>query len=99
MLGVSTLTHRANDGSLVRFTSVNPDVVVTYQINDKLQLYSELFGNTETAPLEGPNFTLQGGVQYLLTKSLELDASIGTLLRGPVGLQSRYFNFGAGLLF
>ena len=99
MLGVSTLTYRANDGSVVRFTSVNPDVVVTYQINDKLELYSELFGNTATTPLEGPNLTLQGGVQYLLTKSLEIDASIGTLLRGPVGLQSRYFNFGTGLLF
>ncbi|MHB8886549.1 MAG: transporter, partial [Methylovirgula sp.] len=99
MLGVSSLTNRTFDGSVVRYTSVNPDVVATYQINDKLQIYSELYGNTATAPFKGPNLTFQGGLQYLLTKSLELDISAGTLLRGPAGLQSRYINSGAGLLF
>lgn len=99
LLGISTLTARVENGSVDRFTSVNPDIVVTYQINDKLQLYSEVFGNTVTAPGQGPNYTYQSGVQYLLTKNIEVDASGGVLLRGPAGVQSRYANFGVGVLF
>lgn len=98
-LGASTLTNRAANGGLVRFGSLNPDLVVTYQINDQLQLYSEVFGNTVTAPHMGPNFSFDGGVQYLLTKSIELDVEGGTLLTGPQGLQARYFGVGTGLLF
>jgi Putative MetA-pathway of phenol degradation len=99
MLGVSTLTNRGADGSVTRFTSMNPDLVVTYLLTDKLQLYSELFGNTVTSPGQGPNLTIQGGVQYLLAPSVEVDASVGTLLLGPAGLQSSYFNVGLGLQF
>lgn len=99
LIGVSTLTARADNGSVDRFTSVNPDIVVTYQINDRLQLYSEVYGNTVTAPGQGPNYSFQGGVQYLLTKNIEVDASGGVLLRGPTGVQSRFANFGVGLLF
>lgn len=99
MLGVSTLTNRDSGGGVNRFTSVNPDIVVTYQLNDRLQLYSEVFGNTVTAPHQGPNFTFDGGVQFLLTKSIEIDAEGGILLYGPQGLQSHYVGFGSGLLF
>ena len=99
MVGVSTLTRRGDDGRITRFASINPDVVVTYQINDSLQIYSELYGNTVTAPHQGPNLSYQGGVQYLLTKSIEVDLSGGGVLRGPAGLPSRYINAGLGLLF
>lgn len=99
MLGVSTLTNRGGDGNVSRFTSVNPDVVVTYQFIDRLQAYLEVFGNTVTAPHEGSNFTFDGGLQFLLTKSIELDVEAGTLLYGPAGLQSNYIGFGAGVLY
>ncbi|TAL79451.1 MAG: transporter [Beijerinckiaceae bacterium] len=99
LLGVSTLTNQGSNGVVTRFTSVNPDIVATYQINDRLQLYSEVFGNTATAPNQGSNFTFDGGVQLLLTKSIELDVEAGILLYGPQGLQSCYLGFGTGLSF
>lgn len=99
MLGISTLTNRTNNGGIARFTSVNPDAVITYLVNDKLQLYTEIYGNTKTAANQGFNSALQGGVQYLMTKNVEIDASTGILLHGPAGLQSRFVNLGAGILF
>ena len=99
LLGISTLTNRTNNGGVARFTSVNPDVVITYLMNEKLQLYGEIYGNTKTAADQGLNYSIQGGAQYLITKNVEVDASGGVLLHGPAGVQSRFVNFGVGLLF
>ena len=99
LIGISTNTDRTNNGVITRFTSVNPDAVITYLMNDKLQLYTEIYGNTKTAADQGSNFALQGGAQYLLTKNVEVDASAGVLLHGPAGVQSRFVNLGVGLLF
>lgn len=99
LLGVSTLTGQMSNGSVARFTSVNPDFVVTYLMNDRLQFYGEIYGNTKTASNQVSNYSVQAGVQYLLTKNVEVDASAGALLHGPAGLQSRFINLGAGVLF
>jgi hypothetical protein len=99
LLGVSTLTNRGDDGRVNRFTSFNPSVVVTYQINDRVQFYSEVFGNTVTAPHQSANYTFDGGVQFIVTKSIEIDLEVGKLLSGPAGLQSKYIGFGVGLSY
>ena len=99
LLGISTLTNRTNNGGVARFTSVNPDAVITYLMNDKLQLYAEIYGNTKTSADQSYNYSLQGGAQYLLTKNMEVDTSVGVLLHGPAGVQSRFVNLGVGLLF
>lgn len=98
-IGASSLTDRGNDGLIRRYASANPDIVVSYQLNSKLQLYGEVFGNTKSAPQQRGNVSFDGGIQYLLTKTVEVDAEAGTLLAGPQGQQARYFGFGTGLLF
>ena len=48
--GASSLTDRGDDGLLRRYASANLDIVVDYQLDDKFQLYGEVFGNTKWRP-------------------------------------------------
>lgn len=98
-LSGSSLTERADNGRLDRYGSFGANLVFGYQLSDKLNLFSELYGNSVSGPRSRGNLSYLGGVQYLLTKSIEFDIGAGTLLAGPQGQQERYFQVGTGLYF
>ena len=97
MLGVmSQSVQYIHDGQ--RFTSINPDVVASWQLNDRWLLFAELYSQTRTGPGEGLGLLTDGGVYYLPTNYLSLDAELGQRITGNWGFQS-YAGMGFGLLF
>lgn len=98
MLGVAsqTLPPLAGGG---RYTSLNPDFVGTWAATEGLQLYGEIYGQSSTGPGQGAGWNADGGVQYLLTPSVEVDIEGGLRLAGNLGGFSRYVGVGLGLLY
>ncbi len=82
-----------------RYTSLNPDFTASWLINPRLQLYAEVYGQTHTAQGAGSGWDTDGGVQYLLTRRIELDAEIGQQLSGALGGYHHYWGMGAGWEF
>ncbi len=81
-----------------RFTSINPDVIATYQFTDKAQLFGEMYAQTRTGPGEGLGLLAIGGLYYWLTPRIALDAEWGQRVTGAWGFQS-YMSGGAAVLF
>lgn len=96
-LGVSSTSVQYNQNGK-RFTSVNPDVIATYQLNDKLQVFAELYAQTRTGAGEGLGLLTDGGFYYLLTPRVTLDAELGQRVTGAWGFQSYVSGGGAILL-
>lgn len=98
MLGVAsqTLSSLAGGG---RYTSVNPDFVGTWAPRDGLQLYGEIYGQSSTGPGQDSGWNADGGVQYLVTPSVEVDIEVGLRLAGNLGAFSRYVGVGLGLKY
>lgn len=96
-VGVLNFRAQALDGTTQRTTTLLPSVVFTDAFNTRTQVYAEGFGSTHIRPDGGTLFGLDGGVQYLLTPRIEVDAEVGRLLNG--GLASHLIGFGVGLLF
>jgi hypothetical protein len=98
MLGVATQTlpDLAGGG---RYTSLNPDFVGTWQPTKTLQLYGEIYGQSSTGPGQGAGWNGDGGVQYLLTESVEVDVEAGLRLAGNLGGLGRYVGVGLGFKY
>jgi hypothetical protein len=96
-LGVSNFQAQALNSAIRRTTSFLPSIVVTDAFNSRAQLYGEAFGSTHIRPDGGTLFGLDGGVQYLVTPQVEVDAEIGRTLSGATASHS--VGFGVGLLF
>jgi hypothetical protein len=98
MLGVATQTlpDLAGGG---RYTSLNPDFVGTWQPTKTLQLYGEIYGQSSTGPGQGAGWNGDGGVQYLLTESVEVDVEVGLRLAGNLGGLGRYVGVGLGFKY
>jgi len=87
MLGVmSTSVQYIQQGE--RFTSMNPDIYAAWQLNDKLQIFAELYSQTRTGPGEGLGLLTDGGLFYLLTPRVSVDAEVGQRVTGAWGFQS-----------
>ncbi|MHB1707055.1 MAG: hypothetical protein ACYCSH_13590 [Acidithiobacillus sp.] len=97
-LGVASQTNPVLAGG-GRYTSVNPDISFTWQPWWKLQFYGEVFGQSRTGPGLGSGFDADGGVQYLLTPSWEVDLEEGVRLSGSLGGYTHYAGAGMGFLF
>lgn len=97
-LGVSSQTDPAPSGG-GRFTSFVSNIVSTWQLAERLQFYGEIYGQTSTGPGEGPGYNADGGVQYLITPSWEVDVAGGVRLVGDLGGFTHYFGTGMGLRF
>lgn len=98
MLGVTSETVSLNQGGK-RFTSFNPDVTVSWQTTENFQFYVEVYGQTKAGPDLGNGYNADGGIQYLLTKNIELDAEYGVRISGQLGGFSQYFGVGGGIRF
>jgi opacity protein-like surface antigen len=98
MVGVSTATLSTQAGG-DRYTSFNPDLVISWLFTQSLQGYAEFYGQTKTAPHQGSGFNADAGIQYLPTDYIELDIEYGQRLSGELGYFSRYIGAGAGIRF
>lgn len=98
MLGISsqTLPPQAGGG---RYTSINPDFVGTWAPTQRFQFYGEVYGQSRTGPHLGAGWNTDGGIQYLLTPSIEVDAEIGVRLAGNLGGFRYYGGVGLGLKY
>lgn len=99
MLGATHLAAAANAQPAGYYWSLNPDLVATWRTSERLQLYAEIYGQSHTGPGQGSGYNADGGIQYLLTPGVELDAEIGQRLSGSLGGWARYIGVGFGLLF
>lgn len=98
MLGFSSQTTAANEGG-ERYDSFNPDLVISWQPKDVLQLYIEFYGQTKTGPEEAEGYNTDAGIQYLLTEDIEVDVEYGQRLSGELNGFSHYVGFGGGVRF
>lgn len=95
MLGVTSLYDEANR----RYTSINPDFTATWLLNPRWQLYGEVYGQTHVAYGVGSGWDCDGGVQYLVTRRIEVDAEVGQRLSGALGGYRHYWGVGGGWEF
>ena len=98
MLGVTSETTPSVAGG-ERYLSINPDFVVTWQSTQRLQFYAEVYGQSHTGHGQGWGSDADGGVQYLITPSFEVDLEEGVRIQGNLGGFSHYTGVGMGLLF
>lgn len=99
MLGVTHMATAPQVQPGAYYWSVNPDLVLTWQTSQRFQLYLETYGQTHTGPGQGAGYNADGGVQYLVTRTFEVDAEVGQRISGNLGGWSRYFGVGFGLMF
>ena len=97
-LGLSSQTDPSSTGG-ERFTSVISNLVATWQPTTRLQFFGEIFGQSKTGPGKGAGYNADGGVQYLLTPSWEVDVEGGVRLSGDLGGYTHYFGAGMGFRF
>lgn len=83
MLGASSQSDSISAGGK-QFGSINPDVVFTWQPQDTLDLYAEIYGQTKSSAHNGTGFNFNTGVVYLLRKNMTIDAEIGRRLIGEL---------------
>ncbi len=97
-LGVSSQTDPVSAGG-GRFTSFNQFITATWDPFERLQFYGEVYGQTKTARDEGAGYNFDGGIQYLISRRLEVDIEEGVRLMGNLGGFTHYYGAGLGLLF
>ncbi len=98
MFGVTTQTQSKLNGGQ-RFTSINPDLVLTYVLNQKINFYGEVYGQSKTGPGEGSGFNVDGGILYLPLSNLEVDLEVGQRMSGNLNGFNHYIGTGMSILF
>jgi hypothetical protein len=96
-LGVQSSYAQDLSGHSARFMSLLPSVSFTTQTNARTQFYAEVYGQTRIRPDGGTLFGIDGGVQYLLTPTVEIDAELGQTVTDLS--RAHYIGFGLGLRF
>ncbi len=94
MLGASTQAQSSLNGGQ-HFTSVNPDLVLTYVLNPKVNFYGEAYGQSKTGPGQGGGYNVDGGILYLPLPNLAVDFEVGQRVTGQLGGFNHYV--GAGM--
>jgi hypothetical protein len=97
MLGVESQTLPHSEGG-ERFTSINPDLVLSWQLNEKSVTYAEIYGQTKTGPNIGSGFGSDLGLIYLLTSHIEADIEIGQRINGTLAPYNNYVGTGISFL-
>ena len=91
--GGSTTLSSLNGGQ--RYTSINPDLLLTYILNEKVNFFAEVFGQTRTGPGMGSGYNADAGVLCLVKSNVVIDLEVGQRLSGELGGYERYV--GAGI--
>lgn len=96
-VGLSTYVDPPQEGGR-RYNSFNPIGVITWQPQKTWQVYAEVYGQTHTASYEGPGFNADAGVQYLVTKNIEVDVVYGHRVSGDLLGLENYVGAGFAVL-
>ncbi len=96
--GVSTQTEPSLSGG-GRYFSINPLLTFTWNPRWNWQYYLEIYGQSHVGPGEAAGDNADGGVQFLISPSVELDLEEGMRLHGDLGGFTHYTGVGLGLLF
>ncbi|MBA3537541.1 MAG: transporter [Tatlockia sp.] len=97
-LGFSTETESESSGGR-RFNSINPDLILTLALSDKLQFYGEIYGQSKTSADEAMGFNAASGFIYLLAKNITIDIEAGQRIDGFLGNIEHYVGAGTAILF
>lgn len=97
-LGVSNQTTSSADGGQ-RFTTVNPDLILSYSLTDNLDIYAEVNGQSRTGPRQGSGFNSDGGLIYLLRQNMTVDIEAGQRISGALGSFNHYVGTGMAIEF
>ncbi|MDP1575094.1 MAG: transporter [Coxiellaceae bacterium] len=98
MLGASSQTEsNVNGGD--RFSSINPDVVLTYTLASKVNLYGEMYGQTQTGSGAGSGFNCDTGFVFLPLAFFAVDLEFGQRMSGNLGGFNHYVGAGMSMLF
>ena len=98
MLGGATLTESSSSGG-GRYNTINPDLILTYAITSKLNVYGELYGQTKTGPNTGSGYNSDAGFIYLLKPNLTVDIEIGQRISGTLSNFNQYLGAGLAWMF
>ncbi|MDP3704814.1 MAG: transporter, partial [Legionellaceae bacterium] len=99
MLGVSTQTLVTSANLSERFSSLNPDVLLTWTLQDNIQLFAEIYGQSKTGPTTGVGYNTDAGITYLVTKNMTMDLEFGHNLQGVLGDFEQYIGAGFAIKF
>lgn len=80
------------------YVSFNPDLLVSWQPMDKLEIEAEVFAQSRTNPGQGWGSNADLAALYLLTRNMEIDAEFGQRISGSLGGYNRYYGVGMGFL-
>lgn len=98
MLGGSTATTPSMDGGK-RYSSVNPDLVLTYSATEFINVYGEIYGQTKTAPDETSGYNFDGGLLYLVSPHAMVDIEVGHRVSGNLAGFHQYVGTGFAIMF
>lgn len=98
MLGLSSQVESSFDGGR-RYTTTNPDLVLTYVVNPKINMYAEVYGQSRTGPEVGSGFNTDAGILYLPFPNVEVDLAFGQHVSGTLGSFNQYIGAGMAILF
>lgn len=98
MFGATSQTQSSFNGGQ-RYTSINPDIILTYVLNPKVDLYGESYGQTRTGPGQGSGFNFDGGILYLPIPNLEVDLEVGQRISGNLYGFNHYVGAGMSVMF
>ncbi len=96
LFGVSSQTVSTQSNGQ-RYTSFNPDGVLTWSFKEKWELLGEVYGQTHTGPAQGSGFNADAGLIYLPFKTLAVDLEVSQRLSGQLYGFEQYI--GAGMAF
>jgi hypothetical protein len=96
MLGVSTQEPRHQGGQ--RFTSINPDLVLSWLPNPQTELYAEIYGQSKISDREGSGFNMDAGIIYVFTRHCAADFELGQSISNNFGGFKHYIGVGLSIM-
>lgn len=93
MLGISRLSDSSLNGGK-HYNSINPDIVVTYSVNEKIDIYGEVYGQSRISANETAGYNFDGGILFLIYANTVLSISGGQQLYNYLGGFTHYINLG-----
>ena len=98
MLGAYDVSlPRYYDG--IRFSSVNGNLMLSYALNGKTDMFAELYGQTHVGPMLGGGVSMDIGVMYEARSNIAIDLAVGQNLNGYIGSVERYITSGISFMF
>ncbi len=94
--GVSSQPEPPSSGSQ-RYTSVNPDLVLAWQLTPRFDIYGEIYGQNKTGPDQSSGADFDGGIQFLAKEHLLLDVEWGQRVYGNLGGFNNYIGCGISI--